>query len=101
LNLIKPKDMQKRIYSLLLAGVFLASCGSTSKKDDSGDLNDKKAQLEKLKKQQQDLNAKIASLQKEVASQDTTQSEAAAKLVAITPVQNARLYTLCGLTGTH
>jgi RND family efflux transporter MFP subunit len=88
LNLIKPKDMQKRIYSLLLAGVFLASCGSTSKKDDSGDLNDKKAQLEKLKKQQQDLNAKIASLQKEVASQDTTQSEAAAKLVAITPVQN-------------
>jgi RND family efflux transporter MFP subunit len=46
--------------------------------------------LEKLKKQQQDLNAQIASLQKEVAAQDTSAANTSnAKLVAITPVQSA------------
>jgi RND family efflux transporter MFP subunit len=80
--------MQKTIYGLLLTGIFLASCGN-AKKETAGDLNDKKAQLEKLKKQQQDLNAQIASLQKEVAAQDTSAANTAnAKLVAITPVQS-------------
>jgi membrane fusion protein (multidrug efflux system) len=81
--------MQKTIYGLLLTGIFLASCGN-AKKGTEGDLNDKKAQLEKLKKQQQDLNAEIATLQKEVAAQDTSAANAGnAKLVAITPVQSA------------
>jgi RND family efflux transporter MFP subunit len=81
--------MQKTIYGLLLTGIFLASCGN-AKKETEGDLNDKKVQLEKLKKQQQDLNAQIASLQKEVAAQDTSAANTSnAKLVAITPVQSA------------
>lgn len=82
--------MQTNMYGVLLAGVLLASCGSSSKKGVNGDLNDKKAQLEQLKKQQQDLNTEIATLQKELSVQDTaSQNSSPAKLVAVTPVQNA------------
>lgn len=100
MNLTKLMNMQKMIYSLLVAGIVLTSCGSTSKKDDGGDVNGKKAKLEKLKKQQQDLNAQIASLQKDVAKTDTaTQNAAAAKLVAITPVQSASFTHYVDLQG--
>ena len=92
--------MQKKIYGLLLAGVFLASCGSSSKKEDSGSLNDKKAKLEKLKKEQADLTAQVTSLQKEIGAQDTSsQTGAAAKLVAIAPVQNASFTHYVDLQG--
>ncbi len=46
------------MYGLLLAGMLLASCGD-ARKGTEGDLNDKKAKLEKLKKEQQDLNAQL------------------------------------------
>lgn len=78
--------MQKTIYWLLLAGGLFASC-SESKKEKDGGLNDKKAKLEKLKKQQQEITAEIAALQKEVALMDPAAKEAGnARLVAVTPV---------------
>ena len=77
------------MYGLLLAALILASCDN-AKKDGAGDLNDKKAKLESLKKDQQGLNAEIASLQKELAVLDTANtSGSAAKLVAVAPVQSA------------
>ncbi len=80
--------MQKSIYSLLfLTIMFSSSCGN-SKKSEEGDLNDKKARLVKLKKEQQGLSAEIEKLQKEIALQDPSAgSSANAKLVTITPVQ--------------
>lgn len=85
----KLKSMQTNMYGLLLAGMLLASCGD-ARKGTEGDLNDKKAKLEKLKKEQQDLNAQIVTLQKDVALQDTASAAAGnAKLVAVTPVASA------------
>jgi hypothetical protein len=43
--------MRKNIYWLLLVGLIAASCGSSSK-DQKGSLNDKKAELQKLKDEQ-------------------------------------------------
>jgi len=78
----------QRITRLSLMIIFMAvasSCGDTSKKEDS--LSDKKASLEKLKKDKSDLDDKIASLEKEIAKLDTSAAnKQEAKLVAITPV---------------
>jgi multidrug efflux pump subunit AcrA (membrane-fusion protein) len=92
--------MKRNLFILLLSGLVLASCGSSTRKDTAGDLNDKKAKLEKLKKQQQDLNAEITSLQKDLALQDTSSQKAAnTKLVAITPVQSAAFTHYVDLQG--
>ncbi|HUQ97190.1 MAG TPA: efflux RND transporter periplasmic adaptor subunit [Chitinophagaceae bacterium] len=90
--------MQKTIFGWLLVGVFLASCGSAAK-DNKGDLNDKKARLEKLKKEQENINGQIATLQKEVATQDTAARVENTKLVAIAPVQSAAFTHYVDLQG--
>ena len=78
----------QRITRLSLMIIFMAvasSCGDTSKKEDS--LSDKKASLEKLKKDKSDLDDKIASLEKDIAKLDTSAAnKQEAKLVAVTPV---------------
>jgi len=78
----------QRITRLSLMIIFMAvasSCGDTSKKEDS--LSDKKANLEKLKKDKSDLDDKIASLEKDIAKLDTSAAnKQEAKLVAVTPV---------------
>jgi membrane fusion protein, multidrug efflux system len=49
---------------------------------------DKKAQLEKLKKQEAELTEKIKDLEKEIASSDTTKVDSSKiKVVAVTPVK--------------
>ena len=57
---IKLKYMQSvlKISLAAMLAVSLAACGSSSK-DGSGDLKDKKAELEKLKAQQAEVNGKI------------------------------------------
>src|SRR4051794_3197026 len=91
--------MQKTNFGWLLMILFLTACGSAAKENRS-DLTDKKARLEKLKKQQQELNAEITTLQKEVAVLDTSNANAGnAKLVAITPVQNASFTHYVDLQG--
>lgn len=65
---------------------FLAAC-SASVKEKDGELNDKKAKLEKLKKEQKEKAAEIAALEQEIAKSDTSFAKAGnAKLVSLTPV---------------
>ncbi len=80
------KTMKKLVTTglMILLVSFISSCGDTGKKDNS--LSAKKAQLEKLKIEKDKLDSKIADLQKEVASIDTTTSAVQPKLVALTPV---------------
>jgi membrane fusion protein (multidrug efflux system) len=67
------------IFSTVVLAGFLAACG------DSNSVEAKKAKLEKLKTQQSDITAKIATLQEElIAAGDTSINEVKGKLVAIT-----------------
>lgn len=78
--------MQKNTsFFLLLVLLFAASCGS-SRKEEAGSLNDKKAQLEALRKDQKELEAKISTLEKEVLAADPNAARGVAKLVTVAPV---------------
>lgn len=59
---INKSTMKNSIFMLALA-VFMAACGGSK---------DPKAQLEKLKSQRADLEAKISALEEEIAKTDTT-----------------------------
>lgn len=77
--------MKKYIIPAFAALAILASC-SDSKKEGSAALNDKKAELEKLKKQKSSQDEQIKKLEGEIAKLDTSASKATAKLVAVAPV---------------
>ncbi len=83
------KNGMKNILKIFFAGLLvlvLASCGNGSK-DKKGDLTDKKAQLEKLKKDQKDLADKIAKLEDEIAKSDTSEAQKEkAKLVSLSTI---------------
>jgi RND family efflux transporter MFP subunit len=74
-------------YSLILSTLLLlVSCGDSAK-DKKGSLGDKKAQLEKLKKEQTTLSGKIRTLEQEIAAMDTASGrEGKARLIAVAPV---------------
>lgn len=77
----------------LLAGftalVLLSSCGDGKKDKDAG-LNDKKAELEKLKKEKAEVDSKMTALQAELNKLDPANSSAQkAKLVAVQTLQPA------------
>jgi len=61
--------------------IILASCGGSQSADP---LAEKRAQLESLKKQQEDLNKQIATLQADIAKIDPAARAEKAKLVAVT-----------------
>lgn len=75
----------KRIISGIALVALLASCGS-SQKDNNAALNDKKAELEKLRKQQQDLSTKITKLEGEIGQADPSAATSTAKLVSVLPL---------------
>ncbi|MDQ6608840.1 MAG: efflux RND transporter periplasmic adaptor subunit [Bacteroidota bacterium] len=77
--------MKKYLIGLIFVSFVAASCGS-SKKEESGGLNDKKVELQKLKGEQQKLAEQIATLEGEIRKADPTAITASAKLVAVTPV---------------
>lgn len=78
------KITQVTIAAALL--IFMASCGN-SKKDDSANLNDKKAELEKLKTDKTKTEEQIKKLQSELEKLDSNMASASKiKLVSITPV---------------
>ncbi|MFL5773508.1 MAG: efflux RND transporter periplasmic adaptor subunit, partial [Flavisolibacter sp.] len=77
--------MKSKFFGIIVLAFLMASCGS-GKKDKNAALNDKKAELVKLKEQQKDLNAKISKLETEIAKLDTTAANANAKLIAVTAV---------------
>ncbi|MBA2500295.1 MAG: efflux RND transporter periplasmic adaptor subunit [Chitinophagaceae bacterium] len=83
----------------LLAFVIMMGCGS-SKKEREGELNDKKAKLEKLKNEQQKLTADIDVLEKEIIALDTAAAgKEKAKLVSITELQPANFNHFIDLQG--
>jgi membrane fusion protein, multidrug efflux system len=76
-----------QISIVVALGMAIVSCGSGSKKDGDASLNDKRVQLEKLKKEQEKNTVEIAKLQEELSKLDTSSSNPAKiKLVAIAPV---------------
>lgn len=92
--------MQKNIFWILLIGIMASACGN-SKKDAAGDLNDKKARLEKLKGEQKKLNEQIVALETEIAALDTAAAKQSnAKLVAIAPIQSGAFTHFIELQGT-
>jgi RND family efflux transporter MFP subunit len=79
--------IMKHILVILLTGILLASCGS-AKKDDAGDLSDKKAKLQKLKNEQKELAAEITALEATIAKADPSAVTANAKLVTVMSLSN-------------
>jgi len=78
--------MKKNYFYVLFLMMILVSF-SCGKNKQSGDLDSKKAQLEKLRKEQAEISTKIKKLEEEIALMDTsTASLAKAKLVGVTPV---------------
>jgi RND family efflux transporter MFP subunit len=81
---MKQQNITYMRYALIIAGmVFLSACGSGTK-DANADLQEKKAALEKLKKEQTLMNEKIATLQEEINKLDTSSNNETAKLVTVT-----------------
>jgi membrane fusion protein, multidrug efflux system len=76
--------MKRYLIGLVFLSLLAASCGS-SKKDEAGNLNDKKAELQKLKGEQQKLTEQITTLEKEIAKVDTS-VVAKPKLVAVAAI---------------
>jgi len=77
--------MKKYIIPAIATLVILASC-SDSKKEGNATLNDKKAELAKLKNEKTAQDEKIKKLEGEISKLDTNATKGNAKLVAITPV---------------
>jgi membrane fusion protein (multidrug efflux system) len=77
--------MQKNFFGIVMIAILLSACGS-SKKDSKGELNDKKTELQKLKKEQKDLSGKIATLEADIAKLDPNANAGTAKLVTAMPL---------------
>lgn len=78
--------MKKNYLNLLLLVVsfIVLSCGNNKQ---SGNLDKKKAELEKLRKEQAEISGKIKKLEEEIALLDTSAASLAkAKLVGVSPV---------------
>lgn len=92
----------RKLRDLLLATglLILASCGGNSGTSKDGkDLADKKAKLETLKKQQDDLNAQIIALQAEIIKLDPSANPEKAKLVAVQKLSTASFDHYINLQG--
>jgi RND family efflux transporter MFP subunit len=76
--------MKQYAIGFLFLSLIAASCGS-SKKDEAGNLNDKKVKLQGLRAQQTKLAEQIASLEKDIAGLDTN-AAAKPKLVAVAAI---------------
>lgn len=99
INLMKPKIneflhtkmkvMSKNTIMVITASALLASCGTP----------DKKATLEKLKKQKAELETKIATLQEEVSKTDTTAVEQKVTEVVSMPLKPQMFKTYIEVQG--
>ncbi len=70
-KLINNTIMKKYVVISATALVFLTSCGNSTK-EGNADLNDKKAELEKLKGDKDKIDTKISSLETVIAKLDTS-----------------------------
>ena len=90
--------MKQYLVTAIAALVLLSSCGS-SKKDDAAALNDKKAELEKLKTEKSKSEDKIKTLEAELAKIDTAAGNSKVKLVALSPVASQNFEHFIDLRG--
>lgn len=89
-----------RISLIALFTAFAFSCGNTGKKERDGALNDKKVQLEKLKKEKETVDDKIIALEKEIAKLDTSAAiEQKPKLVSLTTLEKENFKHYLDLQG--
>jgi len=87
-----------KLTAYLLMVIFVAACGSAS--NDSARPGDKKAQLEQLKKQQEQINTKVRDLEDELAKTDTSVASAVnAKLVTLAQVKAGHFAHFIDLQG--
>ncbi len=85
--------------TLLIATLFfLAACGASTA-DKPGSLNEKKAAVESLKKQKEELDKKISALESEIVKLDPSAVEEKTKLVGITEVKSQDLEHYIDLQG--
>jgi RND family efflux transporter MFP subunit len=76
-----------KLFFISIFAILIVSCGAGKKEKDSA-LNDQKSKLEKLKKQQADLNAEIKKLQADISKVDTANGNAEkGKLVVLDTVR--------------
>ena len=90
--------MKQYLVTAVAAVVLLSSCGS-SKKDGTAALNDKKAELEKLKNEKNKSEEKIKSLEADIAKIDTAAGNNKVKLVALSPVASQNFEHFIDLRG--
>jgi membrane fusion protein, multidrug efflux system len=97
---VKSINMNNVLKLATAAVIILAAvaCGSSAK-ENKGEATDKKVELQKLRDQQVELNARIRSLEEELAKSDTSAGAANAKLVAITPVETQKFAHYIELQG--
>lgn len=92
----------KRIINISLIfffAVVISSCGNSDKNDKA--LANKKAQLQKLKKEKEDLDEKILALQKEIVKLDTASAiPVKPQLVALATVEKTDFKHYLDLQGT-
>jgi membrane fusion protein, multidrug efflux system len=83
----KTLFMRQIVYVLIIASsvLVLAACGS-SRKEDNAALGDKKARLEKIKKEKGDIDSEIKKIEAEIAKADPKAQNDRAKLVAVATV---------------
>ncbi|HVX26537.1 MAG TPA: efflux RND transporter periplasmic adaptor subunit [Parafilimonas sp.] len=91
--------MSKAKIIFFSLSLILASCGA-KKNTGSNDLAAKKAKLEQLKKQQDDLTKQIADLQAEIIKQDPSANPEKAKLVAVQTLGTTDFNHYINLQGT-
>jgi RND family efflux transporter MFP subunit len=77
--------MKSKLIGFIIVASLATACGNT-KKDSEGSLNDKKAQLEKLKSEQKKINEGIAQLESDIKKADPTAIVTNAKLVSVLPL---------------
>lgn len=81
-------NKMKNSILILVMVALISACGG----------GDKKAELEKLKKQKTELETKIAAIEEELAKSDTTKKEKAMEVVAV-PVENKIFKTYIEIQG--
>jgi len=96
----KIKDMKSVINITLTAGlaIFLVACSGNAAKDKKSELGDKKAQLEKLKKEKGNLDVEIRQLEQEIAASDPN-AVGTQKLVGISSVDTGTFVHFIDLQG--
>ncbi|MBA4140958.1 MAG: efflux RND transporter periplasmic adaptor subunit [Segetibacter sp.] len=88
-----------KLFFISIFAILIVSCGA-GKKEKDGALNDQKSKLEKLKKQQADLNAEIKKLQADISKVDTANGNAEkGKLVVLDTVRVANFTHYIDLQG--